>query len=65
MAKKEGGTQARLAKAQKVKTGKPCPVCGEITEPILVISPQDSNGNVKFRRSFVKLCKCNKAQYGL
>ncbi len=65
MAKKEGGTAARLAKGQKMKTGKPCPICGEITEPIQVIEPAEVKGSTKFRKSFVKLCKCNRAQFGV
>jgi len=65
MAKKEGGGAARLSKAQKMKTGKPCPVCGEIYDQLLVVDPRASENGYRFSRNFVKVCKCNKSQYGL
>ncbi len=65
MAKKEGGTQARLAKAKKVKTGKPCPVCGEVPDMLQVIDPVQTAGGLKFKKTFVRVCNCNRKEYGM
>jgi hypothetical protein len=53
----------KAMKGQTVK-GRKCPVCGQIQQPILLVSSEKAPGpgHWKFSERRVQLCKCNEKQ---
>jgi hypothetical protein len=53
----------KAAKAAMMK-GTKCPVCGEIRQPLLVVSSERSkvSSTWKFTERRVQVCKCNEKQ---
>ena len=59
MAKKQ--SFADKARKQQMIKGALCPVCGEVLQPIKMITPEVTPiESVRFREKLVRVCKCNR-----
>ena len=56
--------QSFADKASKKVHVDTCEVCGTSATPTMFVLPQQmSNGNIKMKKTVVKVCKCNQKQY--
>ena len=66
MARKDRSFSAKIAHATETHT-MVCPVCNKNLEVYKVIKSEKSKntGGYRFKEKHVKLCACNKSEYGL